>query len=235
VFTPVKTTEEYRQELRNYEEYQAPSDPNDPESEPLWKTFNYELACAELCGEGHYSMRRLVRIVSQEEYEEWLNQQQSYYLSSIRNSDEDPFKDKVLDIEIGMRKEAFNSTLETELAKPDSVDRIIPLNFISFETGSAVLTPESKYELENVKEAMDKYSTMEIELAGHTDNTGNAAANLELSERSAQAVYDFLIRQGVSADRMRAVGYGQAQPIESNDTEEGRTANRRTELRIVEK
>lgn len=235
VFTPVKTTEEYRQELRNYEEYQALSDPNDPESEPLWKTFNYELACAELCGEGHYSMRRLVRIVSQEEYEEWLNQQQSYYLTSIRNSEEDPFAGKVLDIEIGMRKEAFNSKLETELAKPDTVDRIIPLNFISFQTGSAVLTPESKYELENVKEALDKYPSMKIELAGHTDNTGEAAANLELSQRRAAAVYDFLVSQGVSADRMNAVGYGQAQPIESNDTEEGRAANRRTELRIVEK
>jgi cytochrome c oxidase subunit II len=89
VFTPTVTTEEYRERLKDYPEYQQPSDPNDPESEPLWKTFNYELACAELCGKGHFSMRKLVRVVSEEEYQSWLNEQQSYYESSIRGSDED--------------------------------------------------------------------------------------------------------------------------------------------------
>jgi cytochrome c oxidase subunit II len=96
VFTPSKTTEEYRQELAKYPAYQAPSDPADPNSEPLWKVFNYELACAELCGQGHYSMRRLVRIVSQAEYEKWLSEQQSYYVSTIRNKAGDPYKDQPL-------------------------------------------------------------------------------------------------------------------------------------------
>ena len=91
VFTPSKTTEEYRRELSKYKEYQALSDPADPNSDPLWKVFNYELACAELCGKGHYSMRRVVRIVSEEEFQAWLAQQQSYYTTSIRNTEEDPF------------------------------------------------------------------------------------------------------------------------------------------------
>ncbi|MFQ5448665.1 MAG: cytochrome c oxidase subunit II, partial [Saprospiraceae bacterium] len=89
VFTPTVTTEEYRQRLKDYPEYQQPSDPNDTESEPLWKTFNYELACAELCGKGHFSMRKLVKIVTEEEYQSWLNEQQSYYESSIKGTDED--------------------------------------------------------------------------------------------------------------------------------------------------
>ena len=91
VFTPSKTTEEYRRELSKYKEYQALSDPADPQSDPLWKVFNYELACAELCGKGHYSMRRVVRIVSEEEYTQWLSEQQPYYPTSIRNTEEDPF------------------------------------------------------------------------------------------------------------------------------------------------
>ena len=54
---------------------------NDPESKMLWEEFNYELACAELCGKSHYSMRRIVRIVTQAEYDAWLAKQQSYYQS----------------------------------------------------------------------------------------------------------------------------------------------------------
>lgn len=93
VFKPVKTTEEYREELSKYKEYQVPSDPEDPNSAPLWEVFNYELACAELCGTGHFSMRTLVRIVEQDEYESWLAEQPSYYESSIKGTSDDPYAD----------------------------------------------------------------------------------------------------------------------------------------------
>jgi cytochrome c oxidase subunit 2 len=91
VFTPVKTTEQYREELSKYKEYQVPSDPSDPESLMLWETFNYELACAELCGTGHFSMRTLVKIVEQEEYEDWIASQTPYYESSIKGGSDDPY------------------------------------------------------------------------------------------------------------------------------------------------
>jgi cytochrome c oxidase subunit II len=91
VFTPVKTTEQYREELSKYKEYQIPSDPSDPDSPLLWETFNYELACAELCGTGHFSMRTLVRIVEQEEYDEWIASQTPYYQTSIKGGSEDPY------------------------------------------------------------------------------------------------------------------------------------------------
>lgn len=97
VFTPKTTTADYREQLSKYSEYQQP-DPNDP-TKQLWQTFNYELACAELCGNGHFSMRRIVRIVSEDEYKVWLAQQKSYYLSNIRGKDEDPFKGKLFDFE----------------------------------------------------------------------------------------------------------------------------------------
>jgi cytochrome c oxidase subunit II len=91
VFTPTVTTAEYRQQLRKYDEYNVPSDPADPTGPKLWETFNYELACAELCGTGHYSMRKLVRIVSQEEYNTWLAGQSSYYESVIKGTSDDTF------------------------------------------------------------------------------------------------------------------------------------------------
>jgi cytochrome c oxidase subunit 2 len=101
VFTPTKTTEEYRQTLSKYKEYNVPSDPEDPESQMLWETFDYELACAELCGSGHFSMQKKVRIVTEEEYEEWLTQQTPYYESTIKGSDSDPYKTDEVE-EIGM-------------------------------------------------------------------------------------------------------------------------------------
>lgn len=96
VFTPTTTTAEYRQQLKEFDEYNVPSDPEDPASPMLWETFNFELACAELCGKGHYSMRKLVRIVSQEEYDTWLASQKSFYESTIKGTSDDPFNNSSL-------------------------------------------------------------------------------------------------------------------------------------------
>ncbi len=99
VFTPTKTTEEYRQQLGaldengqpRYPEWHEPVDPEDPEGPLKYEDFNFELACAELCGKGHYSMRRVVRIVSEAEYKNWLSEQQSYYESTIKGTENDPY------------------------------------------------------------------------------------------------------------------------------------------------
>lgn len=236
VFTPIKTTEEFREGLRKYKEYHAPTDPDDPKSDPLWKTFNYELACAELCGIGHYSMRRMVRIVSQQEYDAWLATQKSTYLTTIRNSEEDPFKGQVLNVEVQERRTQFFNEVN-KLLGTDSLLRKQPLRLehIQFETGSNKLTPDSKYELDNLIELLVNNSTVTVELSGHTDNTGDPAANLELSTQRAQAVNDYLVSRGIDAGRLKAVGFGQTKPIDSNDTDSGRQKNRRTELRILSK
>ncbi len=231
VFTPTKTTAEYREELSKYPAYQKPADPADPTGPKLWEVFNYELACAELCGNGHFSMRRIVEIVSEDEYKAWLGQQQSYYLSNVRFSEEDPNKDKLFDAEIKARKQEFTDALEKALAS-DSI-RTVKFNYVNFETGSANLTPLSKYELDNLVEALNKYPNMTIEIAGHTDNTGDAAENQILSENRAKAVFDYITGKGIDANRLRAVGFGQTRPIDTNDTDEGRANNRRTEFYIL--
>lgn len=94
IFTPNTTTAEYRERLRTYPEWNKPYDPSDPESPAKFEAFNYELACAELCGSGHYSMRRIVRIVTEEEFEAWLGTQNSYYESNVKGTDNDPFKEE---------------------------------------------------------------------------------------------------------------------------------------------
>lgn len=230
VFTPNKTTEEYRQELKEYPEYNVP-DPNDP-TKMLWETFEYELACAELCGSGHWSMKRLVKIVTQDEYDTWLKAQQSYYLSTIRNTDDDPLKGQVLDFEIKERKKAFSDALEAALKADSAAAKVIQLKYVEFETGSAALTDLSRYELDNLAGAMKANAGLKIELGGHTDNVGEPAANLTLSQQRAESVMRYLVSNGVDASRLSARGYGDTRPKATNDTDEGKAQNRRTEFTI---
>jgi hypothetical protein len=80
--------------------------------------------------------------------------------------------------------------------------------------------------------ANDRCPTVNIEVAGHTDSDGEDAANQALSEKRAQAVADYLVKAGLPANRFTAVGYGSAQPIASNDTEDGKAQNRRIEFTV---
>ena len=107
------------------------------------------------------------------------------------------------------------------------------LNNIFFETDQYQLQPKSETELERVVQFLQENPKVSIEIAGHTDNVGNASYNQQLSEKRAEAVYNYLIEAGVSPDRLKAAGYGQAQPTAPNDTEESRRKNRRIEFRIL--
>lgn len=108
------------------------------------------------------------------------------------------------------------------------------LNNIFFETGKATLTPQSRLELEKAVELMRVNPTMVIEVGGHTDNVGDDTSNMKLSHDRARAVRDYLVGGGISADRIQAKGYGELNPVATNDTEEGRKTNRRTEFVILE-
>jgi cytochrome c oxidase subunit 2 len=238
IFNPIKTTEEFRQELRKYPEWNEPYDPSDPESKPRWQEFNFELACAELCGKGHYSMRRIVEIVSKEDFETWKSEQTSFYFKNIRGTSADPYSDKLFDAEIASRKKELTAEFETkanpELAFAEGED-IILLKHVFYNTGSAGLRDLSKYELDNIAELMNKYPNVKLELRGHTDNIGDPAMNLDLSINRSANVMDYLVNKGVDRNRLSSQGHGESLPIESNGTEEGRQKNRRTELRIVSK
>ncbi len=83
VFTPTLTTEEYRMNLKKYPEYNVPADPTEPNGPRKWEVFNFELACAELCGKGHFSMRRVVKVVEMAEYEKWASEQKAFFPDNI--------------------------------------------------------------------------------------------------------------------------------------------------------
>ncbi len=108
------------------------------------------------------------------------------------------------------------------------------LQNIFFDFDKATLKPESEVELREVVRLLLAYPRARVEIQGHTDSVGSAAYNLQLSQRRAEAVRDFLISQGIAADRLTARGYGHTRPIADNRTEEGRARNRRTELVFLE-
>lgn len=233
IFTPIKTTAEYRSELRKYDEFNAPNDPADPTGPKRWEKFEYELACAELCGKSHYSMKRILRVVSQEEFDAWYKKQPSFYLTQIRGKDDDPNKGKVLDIEVRQRAMEFSANIKKAVESTTETDKTLALNYINFETGSATLTADSRYELDNLVTALNAYPNLVIEVAGHTDNTGDPAANLSLSGARAASVVKYLTDRGISEGRLRARGYGDTKPLAPNDTPENRAKNRRTEFTIL--
>ena len=104
---------------------------------------------------------------------------------------------------------------------------------VFFETKKADLKNESLVELNKLKLLLQENPSMRIEIRGHTDNVGSDADNQILSERRAKAVRDFLATNGIATDRLTFKGFGKTQPIDSNDTEGGRAANRRTEFVIL--
>jgi outer membrane protein OmpA-like peptidoglycan-associated protein len=105
------------------------------------------------------------------------------------------------------------------------------LKGVQFDTGKATIRPDSLARLDSVLEYMTHKKSARIEVSGHTDNVGQAARNKALSEKRAKAVRAYLIEKGITGDRIEAVGYGDAQPVASNDTEEGRQENRRIEAK----
>ena len=98
---------------------------------------------------------------------------------------------------------------------------------IRFDSGSATIKPESGGYLDQVVEMMQQHSDLRIEIQGHTDSDGSDDTNQSLSDRRAVAVRAYLEDRGIAGNRMTTVGYGEGQPVASNDTAEGKAQNRR--------
>ncbi len=116
---------------------------------------------------------------------------------------------------------------------PIRKDETIVLNNLFFDSGQSVLRPESIPELDRLATFLIKRPQMIIEIVGHTDNVGNDAANLKLSQERVNAVRDYLGTHGVDVGRMKAIGKGEKAPKASNATEAGRQTNRRVEFKIL--
>ena len=109
----------------------------------------------------------------------------------------------------------------------------IDLKGVNFDFDSANLRADSNAVLAEAIEILRRYPTLKGEVAGHTDSVGSDDYNQRLSERRARTVYDYLVANGIAADRLVGpVGYGEARPLDTNDTAAGRERNRRTELNV---
>jgi outer membrane protein OmpA-like peptidoglycan-associated protein len=121
------------------------------------------------------------------------------------------------------------------LLKKIAVGSKIVLKNIFFDFDQATLRDESMSELGRLYELLVEVPTLKIEISGHTDSKGSDPYNQKLSEKRAKSVVDYLIGKGISKSRLTYRGAGEAEPVATNDTEEGMQMNRRTEFKVLEK
>jgi outer membrane protein OmpA-like peptidoglycan-associated protein len=135
-----------------------------------------------------------------------------------------------------MDKQAEEMKSDVEGAKVERIGEGIKITFdsgILFKTNSAELQPQAKTNIEKLARILTKYPDTDILIEGHTDSDGAEAYNQKLSERRAEAVAAYARSIGVARSRMKTVGYGETQPVASNDTAEGKQANRRVEIAVM--
>ena len=116
---------------------------------------------------------------------------------------------------------------------PLEVGAKLVLENIYFAFDSDELDLKSNEELNRIVNLLNKYPSINIEISGHTDNVGTQKYNQDLSERRAKKVYDNLIASHIQPSSIKFIGYADSFPIASNSTENGRTRNRRIEIKIV--
>lgn len=159
--------------------------------------------------------------------------------------DLDNDQDGILDVRDGCpdTPETVNGIVDTDGCPETEGQTVIVtdsrleiLQQVYFDTGRATIKKESFDILDAVVQVLrDNRDITLLQIQGHTDDRGNDAANLKLSQRRAAAVQEYLVEQGVSDDRLTNVGYGETSPIDSNDTREGRSRNRRVEFIILKR
>jgi outer membrane protein OmpA-like peptidoglycan-associated protein len=133
------------------------------------------------------------------------------YVGSIKPNEEDSVLTVKKDIKVGEK---------------------VALKNIFFEEGKYYLLPESYIELNKLAQYLIRNPGMEIQINGHSDNTGSKNRNQKISELRAREVFEYLIKKGVQ-NKMYFKGYGSSQPVASNDTDEGKQKNRRVEFEII--
>jgi outer membrane protein OmpA-like peptidoglycan-associated protein len=156
-----------------------------------------------------------IALVSGQEYG-FLAQANGYYpeSQSINTGDVTAYKEITRDLYLG----------------PIEVGQAIRLNNVFFDFAKFTLRPQSHAELNRLIDFLKGHPTMTIELGGHTDNVGDEATNMKLSQNRVNAVKEYLVTNGIDATRLVAKGYGKSKPRADNKTEEGRQTNRRVEF-----
>ena len=148
------------------------------------------------------------------------------------------FKRKLPDgTELNIPKLGVENKLIDFIESTSAVDKETWFDFdrLLFDTGKATLQPDSQAQLKDVAAILKAYPKVHVRLGGYTDNVGDKAANVKLSQERAANVEREIVKLGIDAMRLDAKGYGEEHPVASNDTEEGRAKNRRISMRVTEK
>jgi len=127
---------------------------------------------------------------------------------------------------------ALKTPQANELNGAQSGDVVVILEGVNFEFDSAALRPSAVEILDEAVTVLKRRNDIKVDIVGHTCNIGTDEYNQGLSERRAQAVYDYLVSHGIAAERLTTRGMGETQPAHSNDTREGRAKNRRVEMQV---
>lgn len=140
-------------------------------------------------------------------------------------------------LELELTSNTAEARIADFLSLPEvNLPKVFILESVQFPFSSAELTNTSFTQLDNVVKVLTAYPKAKISVNGHTDSRGDDAMNLTLSENRAQAVRSYLLGKGIGSERIvRAIGFGETEPIATNDTDKGRQENRRSELVVVER
>jgi outer membrane protein OmpA-like peptidoglycan-associated protein len=137
------------------------------------------------------------------------------------------YQDTLIDKVLNSNSEV---TLENKINIKPTLNKAFSLNQINFEVNKSELLPSSFPEIEELVDLLRSDPSLQIQINGHTDGSGEEEFNVELSEARALSVASFLIDKGIDASRLQTKGYGSAHPLESNSSQEGRIKNRRVEF-----
>jgi outer membrane protein OmpA-like peptidoglycan-associated protein len=137
-----------------------------------------------------------------------------------------------MDVQEAKLRQRLEGTGVSVTRMGDNITLNMPSN-ITFALNSSDLNAQFFNALDGVSMVLKEYDKTVVEVAGHTDSSGSDQYNQSLSERRAQAVAGYLSSHGVKTQRLITIGAGEGHPVASNDTEQGRSANRRVELTIV--
>lgn len=140
-------------------------------------------------------------------------------------------------VNLDVPKGSLEDKIVTFIQSKDTVSKTLWFDFdrLTFETGKAILKPESEVQLNNAVAIMKAFPKVKIKIGGYTDNVGKPESNLKLSGDRAKNVMMEMVKRGVASARMSAEGYGDKNPVASNDTEAGKAQNRRISISVREK
>ena len=159
---------------------------------------------------------------------QYLFHSEHFALTGASNT-EDPYL-----LEIALQPIPKETQASAEVFDSDStIYKPVILKNVFFDTGSAALREASYIELNRLKSLLEENPGLHIQINGHTDNVGSEEDNMLLSSNRAKAVYTFLSENGIAADRLSFKGFGESQPIDTNETPEGKQRNRRTEFLVI--